>query len=244
MSRLENQKHLVIIGGSAEARTLARAVPQAHVWLSQSERVPAQWPGEVASLNFDLSDLQARLEHVSAVVDASHPCDTFSAAAVFAATDMTGVPLLKFIRPEWRATRRDRWVKLMRETDAAKVVARGSRVLLATGHQGLSGFANLQDCYLYARKLSPENGPFPLPNGRYLTAPAPFTVLEEKQLMKRLGINWIILRNAGGPGGWPKLAAARELGVNVALLRRPVHAAKHRIATIAGAVSWLKRHQR
>ncbi|MFC0161504.1 precorrin-6A/cobalt-precorrin-6A reductase, partial [Mameliella alba] len=101
---------IVIIGGAAEAHELARALPGAHVRLPTRERVARRWPGPVSlgPVTADwLRDSGARV-----VVEAGHPCDVETAFAVARAARAAGLPLLQLVRPEWRPTRRDRWVAL------------------------------------------------------------------------------------------------------------------------------------
>ncbi|TNF18933.1 MAG: cobalt-precorrin-6A reductase, partial [Rhodobacteraceae bacterium] len=133
-----------------------------------------------------------------------------------------GLPILRLERPPWRPTRRDRWVALRDERAARAHVVPGERVFLATGRATLMRFACLNGVYVIARQISDHHAPFPLPRGRFLRGQAPFSVAGEQALLRRLRIDWLILRNAGGPGGWPKLAAARRLGLRVGMIDRPV----------------------
>ncbi|SPF80156.1 Precorrin-6A reductase [Pseudoprimorskyibacter insulae] len=236
MTQTVPNSRVLIVSGSAEARALARALPGSLVWLPQEERVPQVWP---FAMPMPAEPVPA-LAGMRAVIDACHPCDAATQRSVALAARKAGVPYLRLRRPEWRATRADRWVTLQSEAEAAQVVRRGSRVLLATGHERLARFAALKDCYLYVRKNSAVQRPCVLPNGRYLLGNPPFSVPEEEHLLRRLGIDWIILRNAGGPGGWPKLEAARKRKVRVALLQRPAVDGPD-VQTVKEALTWLNR---
>ena len=82
---------------------------------------------------------------------------------------------------------------------------------------------------------------FPLPNGRFEVQPGPFTVYDECDFFVREGVDWIVTRNTGGQGSWPKIEAARELGLPIAMIRRPLQAEGLKINTVAEAISWVRR---
>ena len=218
------RQKVLIIGGSAEARALAmRLKGDAVVMLPAPERAAQSWPVPVAPNLLTRETLMARLGYgVRVLVDASHPCDREASQIAHDAARAREIPLMRIERPEWRATRRDHWSFPRNEDAAARLVAPGERVLLATGRQSLPRLRGLARATVYARQISEHDDRFPLPRGRFLKGRAPFSVAEEVALLKRLRIDWIILRNAGGTGGWPKLEAARRLGVQVAMLPRPV----------------------
>lgn len=215
---------ILIIGGSAEARLLARHLAgRACAMLPGPERTALPWAVPVLAETLTDDALACALaEGCRMVVDASHPNDWRASEIAARGAAAAGVPILRLERPPWRPTRRDRWVRLRDERDARFHVAPGARVFLATGRETLMRFACLNGAYVIARQISDHHDPFPLPRGRFLRGRAPFSVDEEVALLRRLRIDWLILRNAGGPGGWPKLEAARRLGLRVGMIDRPV----------------------
>ncbi len=230
----------VIIGGSAEARALARALPCAGVVLPEPERVARQWPADVhvGALPADwLSELRP-----AAIIEAAHPCDAATAHAVARAAQSSGVPHLQLVRPEWRATSRDRWVPARDVVQAARRVPAAARILTTLGRAELPGLKAFRGEVL-ARVLTPDHGRFPLRRGRFVVGQGPFTVEGEMALLRALRIDWLVLRNAGGPGGWPKLAAARRLGLGVVMVARPARPACPRVATAEEALAWLARQR-
>ncbi|KHQ52157.1 MULTISPECIES: precorrin-6A/cobalt-precorrin-6A reductase [Mameliella] len=230
---------IVIIGGAAEAHELARALPGAHVRLPTRERVARRWPGPVSlgPVTADwLRDSGARV-----VVEAGHPCDVETAFAVARAARAAGLPLLQLVRPEWRPTRRDRWVALRDVRAAAEVIPARARVLVATGRAALPGLRALR-AHVLMRRIGGGQAPFPLRRGRYLPADGPFSVAEEIRLLRRERIDWLMVHNAGGPGGWPKLEAARRLHLPVAMIARPRRPGGPRVASVKEALAWLRMH--
>jgi len=57
-------------------------------------------------------------------------------------------------------------------------------------------------------------------------------------LFKRLQIDWLVLRNAGGERSMSKLIAARNLGVPVAMIDRPSLVTPS-VETVDQALQWL-----
>lgn len=223
-----------IIGGSAEAWRLARAVPDATVWLPEPERVPRNWPCALRTGAVVVP------EGTSAVVVAPHPCDVLAARRAVSAARLAGVPVLQVQRPVWIARRGDRWVQLRHEAEAAQVIETGARVLTTLGRGGLPKLAALK-AHVLARRLRPDDGSFPLKHGRFIDARGPFHVAQECRFLRKERIDWLLLRNAGGPGGFPKLEAARQLGVRVAMVDRPTWPGGARVTTVQEALAWLDR---
>lgn len=111
---------------------------------------------------------------------------------------------------------------------------------MTLGRQALPDLRALRLAYLYVRQLTDHHDAFPLPYGRYLHGSAPFTLAQEIALMCRFRIDAVLTRNAGGPGGWPKIAAARALGVPVYMVARPRGAAGPVVPSVAEAMNWLE----
>jgi precorrin-6A/cobalt-precorrin-6A reductase len=229
---------VLIIGGSAEAWQLARLVPQAQVRLTAPERVPRNWPGVVTRGAVTAQWL--RDQAVERVVIAPHPCDAVAVVQATKAAQAAEVPFLHLIRPAWRATRRDRWHVLRSAPQAAQVIPRGARVLVTLGRDTLPQLNGLRAQCL-VRQLGAPGGNFPLRQGRFLPAKGPFSIAHEIGFLRRERIDWLLLRNAGGQGGWPKLAAARHLGISVALINRPSLPMGPRVTKVEEAETWLKR---
>lgn len=211
---------VVIVGGTAEALLLARRLGDAaHLVFLHPPRegAGAAGPGQ-AQVETDLAGACYRLG-AGYLVDASHPCDRQTGLRVVDTAHHLGLPVLRLERRGWRPGRGDRWIRVQRPEQLRQVIPRGARVLVTTGRDGLAGLAQLHDVGLWVRQITPGGARARI--GRPLTGPAPFTVAQEMRVMRRLGLTWLVLRDAGGPGGWPKLEAARRLGLKVALLQRP-----------------------
>jgi precorrin-6A/cobalt-precorrin-6A reductase len=112
--------------------------------------------------------------------------------------------------------------------------------LVTLGRPALHELRPLRHAYLFVRQLTEHRDPFPLRHGRYLHGTAPFTIAQEIALMRRFRIDAVLTRNAGGPGGWPKIAAARALGLPVYMVARPRITDGPEVGSVAAAMHWLE----
>ncbi|MCK0148649.1 precorrin-6A/cobalt-precorrin-6A reductase [Marivita sp. S6314] len=226
---------IVILGGSAEARALAASLgARAHLWLPARDRVT----GASAS---GLADFADPLEGAGALIAAPHPCDVATLSLAAHLSRSMDVPHLNLIRPAWRAGRRDRWIAVRDVRDAAAQIPPGARVLVTLGRPALSELAALRHAHALVRQLTRHRSTFPLRHGRFLHGTPPFTVTSEVALMRRNRIDAVLTRNAGGSGGWPKIAAARTLGIPVYMVARPKPLGGAIVHSVEDALYWLER---
>src|SRR5207245_2653 len=73
----------------------------------------------------------------------------------------------------------------------------------------------------------------------YLTARGPFTEADDHALMVSHGIEAVIAKNGGGTASYGKIAAARALGIEVIMLRRPPPPDAPAVETVDAAIGWL-----
>ncbi|MGY1813012.1 cobalt-precorrin-6A reductase [Blastococcus sp. SYSU D00820] len=238
---------VLVLGGTGEGRRLAAALVAAGVEVESSlaGRVadPVLPPGAVRIGGFGgveglAAELRAR--PVRALVDATHPFAAGMTANAAAAAAATGTPLLRLQRPGWTAGPGDDWRWVDSPADAAAAVAGARSVFLTTGRQGLAAFAGLTGAVL-VRSVDPPEGPLPA-RVTVVLARGPFTVEEERALMREHGVDVVVTKDSGGAMTAAKLAAARELGVPVVLIRRPaLPAGVAVVATVEEALDWLAR---
>ena len=133
-----------------------------------------------------------------------------------------------------------RWVHVTQEIDLAEQIPEGSTVFLATGRKTLPSMENLsRNCRLLCRQIDPPEAPFPYPNGDWIVGRPPFSVEQEVTLFQQLGIDWLVVKNAGGAASATKLTAAEQLGIPVAMIARPPQPDAPRVATVAEALAWV-----
>lgn len=236
---------VLVLGGTGEARRLAGALVAEGVQVvsSLAGRVadPVLPAGEVRIGGFGrVTGLTAwlRANPVAAVVDATHPFAETMTASAAEACGRSGHPLLRLQRPGWTAQAGDdwRWVSSLEEA-AAAVQGFGS-VFLTTGRQGLGAFAGLTARCL-VRSVDPPAPPLPA-RTTVVLARGPFTVDEELALLREHAVEVVVTKDSGGAMTAAKLAAARELGVPVVLVRRPaLPPGVPVVATVDEARAWV-----
>ena len=242
-------RRVLLLSGTTEARRIAAelaGLPDLDVIASlagatrspQALGVPTRIGGFGGAGGFAA---YLRDERIDAVLDATHPFAARMSHRTHEVCAEAGVSYAQVLRPEWRPGRGDDWVSLDDETDAAGHIAEGSTVFLATGRQTLDRFKGLQESALYVRQIDSAPGEFPFPRGGWVVGRAPFPVEDEIALFERLGIDWLVVRNAGGEASRSKLDAARELGIRVAMIRRPPQPEGLTVETVAAAVDWVRR---
>lgn len=222
-------RRVLVLGGTAEARELARLLhedPRFSVLSSLAGRVanPRLPVGETRIGGFGgAAGLAEFLTDVDLLVDATHPfAATISLNAALAA-DAAGVSLLALVRPRWTAVDGDRWTRVPTVAAAAAELAtrRPGAVLLTTGRQDTHEFAGLDDWRFVIRVVDAPSGPLPCRH-ELLRDRGPYTLESERELLARNGIEVLVTKNSGGDLVSAKLAAARELGIDVVMVDRPV----------------------
>ncbi|MER8222278.1 cobalt-precorrin-6A reductase [Streptomyces sp. NPDC094143] len=221
--------HVLILGGTAEARALATALsahPGVRVTTSLAGRVarPGAVDGEVRVGGFGGAEGLAgwlRREGVTALVDATHPfAESITANAVRAAAS-AGVPAVVLRRPGWRPGPGDRWHPVPSLDAAADLLpGLGRRVFLTTGRLGLASFAHLTRLRFVVRSVDPPEPPMP-PDTHVLLARGPFTVPGETALLREHRVDVLVTKDSGGAATAAKLTAARGLGLPVVVVGRP-----------------------
>lgn len=236
---------VLVLGGTAPARRLASLLvndPRFDVTTALAGRTtaPAEVAGVVRVGGFGGVDgLVAWLlaYRIDAVVDATHPFAAGITGHAVAATRRVGVPLVIVRRPEWRPRPGDVWEWVDTLSDVAEVLPGfGRRVFLSTGRSDLSVCARLPDMWFLVRSVDPpESVP---PNAAFVRGRGPFAVADEVALLREHRIDVVVSRDSGGADA--KLAAAREVGIPVVLIRRP--ALPLGVPTVGdehAAVAWL-----
>lgn len=234
---------VLILGGTAEARTLAGALTGMTVISSLAGRTtaPRLPAGEVRIGGFGgAAGLAGYLtgQRIDALVDATHPFAAQISAHAATAAGATGVPLLVLRRPAWQAGPGDDWHRVPDLAAAATQLPRlGRRVFLTTGRQGIAAFAGLDECWFLARSVEPPAPPVPR-SLEVLLDRGPFTLDSERRLLREHQIDVLVSKDSGGPA--PKLTAAREHAIPVLLIDRPpTPPAAATAGTVDEATTWL-----
>lgn len=237
---------ILILGGTGEARELAAALVASGIDVVSSLAGRVSQPrlpdGPVRVGGFGGADgLAAFLtdEGITHLVDATHPFASMITANAAEAAAAAGLPWLVLRRPGWDAD--PSWESVPDIRAAAEAVARwpGEGVFLTTGRRDLAAFAADDRHRFLVRTVDPPDGDMP-PCMTLILDRGPYTVEGESALIRQHGIGLLVTKNSGGPMTAAKLAAARALGVQVVMVRRPpLPSCSAVVATVPDALAWL-----
>lgn len=222
---------ILILGGTGEARLLAerldtdpRFAPVTS--LAGVTGAPGEIAGERRSGGFGgVTGLKQFIEDdgIGLVVDAAHPFATQISANAVEACSRAGVTCLRLERPAWTPQPGDDWTVVPDTCAAALAIAKGARALVTVGRQEIAPFFRREDIHVAARMIEPPAVPVP-DNAEIILARPPFSLVEETALMRDKGITVLVAKNSGGDATYPKIDAARALGLPVIMVARPVKA--------------------
>jgi precorrin-6A/cobalt-precorrin-6A reductase len=78
-----------------------------------------------------------------------------------------------------------------------------------------------------------------LPNSKVLLDRGPFSLEQERQLLRDYQIQAIVSKNSGGDATYAKIIAARELGIPIVMVQRPAMPEGEKVTSIKEAIAWL-----
>ena len=246
----DDRRHLLILGGTAEAAALARLALERFAGrlavttsLAGRTETPAPLPGEVRSGGFGGADgLAAYLgeRRIDLVIDATHPFAAQISAQARTACAMAGVPRLLLHRRGWERHPLDRWIEVESLAAAAAVLPGfGRRAWLTIGLRDLDSFAALRQMHFLVRLVDPPAAPLPLDSYELLIGRGPFNLAQERHILERHAIDVLVTKASGGAATAAKLVAARERDVPVIMIRRPPPPPGPHVADVGDALDWL-----
>jgi precorrin-6A/cobalt-precorrin-6A reductase len=241
--------HILILGGTGEGIALAGAfllLPGIKVISSLAGRVanPRLPPGEVRIGGFGGADGLAhylRTHKITAMIDATHPFARNMGWNAAAAASAAQVPLLRYERPPWMPAAGDRWIEVDDWDDAITVLRTSSkRAFLALGRQELAPFTALSEVAFVIRSVERPDAGLHFKDAEFILARGPFHLEDERALLESRRIDSIVCKNSGGNATDAKLQAARELGIQVVMQRRPKRPDVPKVTNVAEAVAWVR----
>lgn len=162
------------------------------------------------------------------VVDATHPYAREATQNIRAACGEAGAGYLRLIRESWPE---DAEICAVADMDAAARVLeeQGGKALLTVGSRRLGAFRSVSGWKdrLWARVLPTEPvlrhcARLGFDGAHLICMQGPFTAELNAAMIRALGVQWLVTKDSGSAGGFPeKLAAVRETGIRMLLVRRP-----------------------
>jgi len=244
-------KHLLILGGTTEARELARRVTlmigkKVRVTTSLAGRRNAapNLAGEVRTGGFGgmegLRDYLGKAA-VDLVVDATHPFSPTISDHANTACSGQGVPRLQLSRPAWTLPSSAKYLEAGDMAAAAEMLPRISRrVFLTIGLRGLEAFSGFDDLWFLVRLIDTPETPPILANHHLIFGNPPYSLDAERALLAEHNIDTLVSKQSGGLSTEAKITAAIEAGVTIVLIRRPPPEPGPRAETVDEAFAWIE----
>ena len=217
-------KRILLLGGVTEALAIARTLGPEHIYsLAGVGRVPTDLTCQVRVGGYGghagLAQF-VRDEQISLILDATHPYAAQISQNAATAAKMCGIPCWALRRPAWQPQAGDDWREVGDWAELIEALKPFKRPLFTLGREPLQHLDEIPaDQFWTLRALDVYPG-----NERceVIGARGPFLIEDERALFERRGIDLLISKNSGSAATEPKLEVARELGVPVLVLKRPV----------------------
>lgn len=184
-----------------------------------------------------------REEGIEAVIDATHPFAAVMSRNVAEACAQAQVPLLALRRPAWTAQEGDCWIEVTSMGEAVQALGDAPcRVFLTVGRLELASFAAAPQHTYLVRTIEPIGDALPVPSVIAIQDRVPFDEAAERMLMERERVDVVVTKNSGGAATYPKIAAARSLGLPVIVVARPEKPrGVDEVVSAEAALDWLER---
>lgn len=222
---------LLLLGGTSEAKQLARELHRQDVELVYSIAGLVRWPDlpcEVISGGFSrIGGLEQylRAAGITRVLDATHPFAARMSRGAVEACAAAGIPCWRYLRPAWRPRENDNWHEFDEWRDLGLALIDHRSVLFTSGRLDQAfvdalyyGTLDIGQKQWYRSATRPA---FELPPSMtWIEDIGPFRLEDERELMRRHTVDALVSKNSGGDLAGAKLEAARERGIPVYLLKR------------------------
>lgn len=245
-------RKLLILGGTTEASFLAAALSgdarfDTLLSFAGTTRAPRPPPVPWRVGGFGGAEGLAgflRANAIDLMIDATHPFAARMKRNAVAAAEITGIPLLGVLRPEWRSQPGDRWTGVADMAAAVRALGtEARRVLLTIGQKDLAVFQTAPQHHYVVRSVDPPAPETLPPDAAVISARGPFRLEDERDLLRHHDIEVLVTKNAGGSATEAKLAAARACGVSVVMVARPAPpSGVETVGDAASALRWLDHH--
>ncbi|MCK1793354.1 cobalt-precorrin-6A reductase [Pseudomonas violetae] len=217
-------KRILLLGGITEALAIARTLGPQHVYsLAGVGRVPTDLSCQVRVGGYGGAQGLAQFigdQAIDLLLDATHPYAAQISQNAATAARLSGIPCWALRRPAWQAQAGDDWREVNDWADLTSALQPFKRPLFTLGREPLQHLHEIppeQFWTLRALDVYPGND-----RCEVIAARGPFLIDNERQLFERRQIDVLISKNSGSTATEPKLEVARERGVPVLVLKRPV----------------------
>jgi precorrin-6A/cobalt-precorrin-6A reductase len=248
---------ILLLGGTGESAAVAEGIAEAgyDVLVSAATDVPLN-SGSHANLHRRSGRLNAegmlelvRGQRIRAIVDVTHPYASEVRATAAHVAERMHIPYLTYVRP--KSTCQGNGVRsVSTHEEAAQVAfAAGKPVLLTIGSKHVAPYVNearRKNVLLAARVLDHADSvqacvAAGLPEDCIVTGRGPFTLEQNRVLLRQFEIAVMVTKDSGDRGGVrEKLEAARLEGCEVVVVERPELPTTRACATLPDLISGLR----
>lgn len=214
----------LLLGGTGDALTIARRLDAEHVYsLAGLARVPEDLICTVRAGGFRGSEGLAQYiqkEGIGLLVDATHPYAAQISANAAQASRASGVPYWALRRAPWQKRPGDDWRYVDDWPMLEEALSSFERPLFTLGREPLQHLDDIPAHQFWTvRCLDAHEGNA---RARVVDARGPFTQEGERALFDACHTDVVVSKNSGGKATEAKLDVARERGLPVVMLRRPL----------------------
>jgi len=186
-----------------------------------------------------------KAQSIGGIMDITHPFTERMSITALAVSKALGLPYARFQRPEWQQKQGDDWQLFQSWSDIVASIASRlgdysdksrsdnySSILITVGQltqhelDRLIQILAMNQNEIKPRRIVLRTAVEPratLPESvEWIKAIGPFAYSDELALMQRLGTDVLISKNSGGEATQAKLDVARDLGLTVMMIQRPV----------------------
>ena len=237
---------ILILGGTQEATELAKKaanLPNIQVKVSLAGRTSQTAISQNLRIGGfgGISGLIKYLkeEKIDLLIDATHPFAAKISENAAIATGNLGIPRLMLVRSAWESVIDDKWIEVENIQAAAAILpGLAKRVFLTIGRQELTAFT-LENVWFLMRAIEKPLSDIVLPKGLLLLKRGPFDQDSEIQLLQKHNIDTVVSKNSGGDATYAKIIAARELGIKVVMVKRPMLPQGELVEDVESALRWI-----
>ena len=217
-------KRILLLGGVTEALAIARTLGPQHIYsLAGIGRVPTDLRCQVRVGGYGGAAGLAqfiREQGIDLLLDATHPYAAQISANAAQAARLCTIPCWALRRPAWQPQPGDDWREVSDWSELIEALKPFHRPLFTLGREPLQHLDEIpagQFWTLRALDAYPGNE-----RCEVIGARGPFLIEDERALFERRRIDVLISKNSGSSATEPKLQVARERGIPVVVLQRPV----------------------
>lgn len=215
---------ILLLGGVGDALAIARRLgPQDIYSLAGLGKQPSDLPCQLRVGGFGGAEGLAAfiaVHGIDLLLDITHPYAAQISANAARAAELAGIPCWALRRPGWQAGAGDNWREVADWAELSAALAPFQRPFFTLGREPLEHLDSIpEDQFWTLRSLDGHPG-----NARatVIGARGPFHLEDERALFSTGQFDVLISKNSGSTATEPKLQVARELGLPVLLLARPL----------------------